>query len=116
MSQHQQGTNFEEILHDLDGGVFAQRIGAALSEVAAGVAYTGRKGQVTISFDLKKLTDIQVQIDHKIKFVAPTQRGKRTDEATTATPMHVGARGRLTLFPESQPSLLPETKDARSDA
>lgn len=104
-AKHPTITNFEEILHDLDGGVFAEKVGRALSDVALGVVTADKKGEVVLKFSVKKITDLQVQIDHTIKYTAPRVKGRLIEENTTATPMHVGSRGRLTLFPESQPPL-----------
>lgn len=99
-------TDFAEILPELDGGVYAAQIGVALSEVAQGVINTGRKGKVTLTFNIKQIAESRsVQIDHAIAYKEPTPKGQRTEDRTTSTPMHVGANGRLTLFPESQPPL-----------
>lgn len=112
-------TNAEQMLNDLDGGVFIAKLGRALSDVALGSVSTLRKGKVTIEFDIKPITEHQVQIDHKVKFTKPTQRGRVIEENTTATPMHVGVGGRLTLFPETQQSLFEageKSRTQRSDA
>lgn len=106
MTTEKKRTEFEEILHDLHGGVFVQKIGIALSDVSEGVCLTGRKGKVTVTFDVKKISDTQVQIDHTVNFTAPKQNGHVAEKDTTATPMYVGARGRLSLFPEAQPDLM----------
>ena len=99
-------TDFVEILPELDGGVFAQQVGVALSEVAQGVVMTGRKGTVSLTFSIKQIAESRsVQIDHAIAYKEPTPKGSRTEDRVTSTPMHVGANGRLTLFPESQPPL-----------
>lgn len=99
-------TDFTELLPEMDGGVLAQQVGIALSEVAAGVINTGRKGHVTIRFNIKRIAESRsVQIDHQLAYEEPTPKGQRTEKRTTSTPMYVGANGRLTLFPESQPPL-----------
>lgn len=109
-------TNAEEILADLDGGVFAQKMGRALSDVARNVVNTGKKGEVVVKFNFKQIGESsQVQCDHTIKYLMPTQRGKVTEENTTATPLHVGANGKLTLFPDTQQRLF-EDKSSRADA
>lgn len=96
-------TNIEQVLADLDGGVFAQKIGRALSDVALGVVINGKAGKVTVTFDMKQIGESsQIEMAHKIAFVKPTDKGKATEENTTKTPLHVGRGGKLTLFPEEQ--------------
>lgn len=96
-------TDFALLLDDLDAGVFKQKIGRALSDAAAGVVATGKKGKVTITLDLAQIADSrQVDVSHKIAHVAPTAKGKFSEENTTKTPLYVGKGGKLSLFPESQ--------------
>lgn len=103
-------TNFEELLPELDGGVFVQKIGRAISDAAVGAVGTGKKATVTVTFTLRQIGESsQVQMDHAIKYVVPRQRGRTVEEDTTATPLHVGPRGRLTLFPEPTP-LFPDKR------
>ena len=110
-------TNIVEVIGDLDAGVFAQKMEHALHAVAEGVVATGKAGKVTITFDIKQIaTSNQVAVKHKLAFVRPTNNGKIAEENTTETPMHVGVRGKLTLFPESQAELFAkaEERDARA--
>lgn len=103
--QHDTTTNIADLLGDLDAGVFAEKIGRALNDVAAGVVANGKAGKVTITLDLKQIADSrQVDVSHKLAYIAPTAKGKRSEENTTSTPLYVGQRGRLTLFPENQTS------------
>jgi hypothetical protein len=98
--------NIVELVDDLDGGVFGQKIEHALHSVAEGVIATGRAGKVTLTFDLKQIANSnQVAMKHKLAFVRPTNNGKTAEENTTETPLYVGVRGKLTLFPESQPDM-----------
>jgi hypothetical protein len=114
MSKSQQ--NIVDVIGDLDAGVFAQKMEAALSDVAAGVVSTGKVGKVTITFDLKQIaTSNQVSVKHKLSYVKPTEKGKVSEENTTETPMHVGVRGKLSLYPESQPDLY-RSDDSRTGA
>lgn len=107
MSEQQQKqqpktTNTEQLLQDLDGGVFAEKIGRALSEAATGTVLTGKRGEVTVTFKLKRIGESsQVECAHAIKYLIPTEKGKITEENTTSTPLHVGQRGALTLFPNA---------------
>lgn len=110
MSQPQT-TNLEQLLSDLDGGVFAQKIATALSDAALAIAHTGKAGSVTITFGMKRIGDSsQVQVDHKLSFVKPTAKGKVSEENTTSTPLYVGARGALTLIPDTQQRLFADSK------
>lgn len=99
-------TNLAEVLDDLNGGVFAQQVGRALSDVALAVVTNGDKkrgGKVTITFDFTRIGEsAQVAVKHSLAFSKPTARGKASEEATTETPMHVNRGGRLTLVPDSQ--------------
>lgn len=99
-------TDFQTMVGDLNAGVFAQQVGRALSDVAAGVVDTGKKGKVTLTFDLKRIGEAaQVNISHKVAFKRPTTRGEATEVTTSDTPMYVGARGVLSLMPGKQLSL-----------
>lgn len=100
------GSNFTDVLPELDAGIFADKINRALSDVALGCVTTGKKGKVVITLDLAQIANSnQVNLEHSLKYVKPTGNGKLTEENTTATPMHVGVGGKLTLFPENQQKL-----------
>ena len=102
----QQTQSVSELLDDLDAGVFAQKVTTAIAEAALGVVHTGKKGKVVIAFDMARIGDAnQVQLTHSLRYIKPTNKGKVTEEDTTSTPLHVGPRGHLTLFPASQQSL-----------
>jgi hypothetical protein len=95
-------TNTAEFIGELNAGVFADQIGHALSEVAAGVVDHSKVGTVTITFTMKQVASShQVSINHKLAYKVPTKRGSRSEDTTLDTPMYVGEGGRLTLFPET---------------
>lgn len=95
-------TNTTEFISDLNAGVFADQIGHALSEVAAGVVETGKVGTVTIIFTMKQIASShQVEINQKLTYRAPTRRGDRSENTVMDTPMYVGEGGQLTLFPRT---------------
>jgi len=101
-----QGTRFTDVLTDLDGSIFADKINRALSDVALGCVLTGKKGKVVITLDMAQIANShQVNLEHSLKYVKPTDNGRVTEENTTATPMHVGFGGKLTLFPDNQEKL-----------
>lgn len=94
-------TDTAEFISELNAGVFAQQIGHALSEVAAGVVDNGKAGSLTLTFSMKQIAgQHQVAINHKLSYKVPTKRGSRSEDTALDTPMYVGEGGRLTLFPE----------------
>lgn len=99
------------LLEDLGAGVFAQKINAAFADAALGVVTTGKKGSITISFELKRIGESnQVACTHAIKYSRPTGKGKISEENSDMTPLHVGVGGKLTLFPETQQPLFGENQ------
>jgi hypothetical protein len=96
-------TSFVDVLTELDAGTFEQKISRAMAECAFGVVETGKTGKIVITLDLKRIaTSNQVTVKHALKFVRPTENGKVTEENATETPLYVGARGRLTVTPDTQ--------------
>lgn len=103
---HVKPTDTTQFLSDLYAGVFNQQIGHALSDVAEGVTNTGKKGKLVLTFDFEKNGDsTQAKVKHRLHYIVPTAKGKRSEEYTTETPMHVGNGGRMTLMPERQNDL-----------
>lgn len=97
------GTDVHGFISELDAGVFEEKLAAALSEVGAAVIQSGGLGRIRIDLAFKQLGNgHQVIVSHKLAFERPTMRGKACEEDTTETPMHVGRRGNLSLFPEDQ--------------
>lgn len=91
-------TDTTDFIQSLNSGVFAQQLGRALSDVAAGVIDHGKEGQVTITLKLKQIAQTnQVNISHKLDFVQPTKRGKKREDTTLDTPMYVTPEG-IQLF------------------
>ncbi|MBG2711033.1 hypothetical protein ACNARU_09640 [Proteus sp. WDL240414] len=109
MSQEDRKTNVPDFLSELDAGVFENKVSVALNDVALGVLNNGGKGKVIIELDIERLSNSmeekRVEITHKLKFTAPTLRGKRTEEDATKTPMYVGKGGKLTIMQEDQGQL-----------
>ncbi|MCG3463090.1 hypothetical protein L7G72_14810 [Xenorhabdus bovienii] len=98
-----------EFISELDGGVFENKLSASLNAVALGVLNNGGKGKVIVEMDISRLNNSieekRIMISHKLKFTAPTPRGKSSEEDTTETPMYVGKGGKLTVMQEDQGSL-----------
>lgn len=115
MTQPDRSTNVADMLGELDAGVFEQKLGRALSEVAMGVVTTGKKGKVVVTLDMAQIANSnQVNLTHSLKYVKPTGNGRVTEENATATPMHVGTGGKLTLFPDTQERLFDKPAAAHS--
>jgi hypothetical protein len=90
-----------ELIANLNAGVFANQMGRALSDVAAGVVEHGKKGKVVITLDISQIGEShQVEILHKLDFLTPTKRGSKREDTALKTPMHVTAEG-LKLFAEN---------------
>ena len=102
-------TDTTTFIGDLDAGVFEQKCGHILSTVAAHVMDHERKGRVVISMDIAKLSSSQVNITHDIAYEHPTMRGKKKENDTTSTPMHVGHGGSMTFFPVNQGQMFTKT-------
>lgn len=106
-----QTTNLLDILPDLQAGVFLSQIEQALSDAALNICVHGDKGKkakVNVEFELSRIGESnQVAVAHTVAFTYPTKRGKKSETATTETPMHVGPRGRMTLLPEAEQGGLP---------
>ncbi|EOI3588446.1 hypothetical protein ACMSYV_000360 [Proteus mirabilis] len=109
MSQEDHKTNVPDFFSELDAGVFENKVSVALNDVALGVLNNGGKGKVIIELDIERLSNSmeekRVEITHKLKFTAPTLRGKRTEDDATKTPMYVGKGGKLTIMQEDQGQL-----------
>lgn len=105
-------TDTSEFIGSLNAGVFAQQVGRALSDVAAGVVEFSKQGEVTLKFKLKQIGQSnQVAITHTLDYVAPTKRGKRREDTTLDTPMYVTANG-LELFQTDPTAQLFKPEDA----
>lgn len=108
-------TDVNEVFGDFDGGVFMEKIGRALSDVAMGCVGHGKKGKVPLSFDVSRIGDSQqVKIDHGISFKVPTKTGSKSEDTTTSTPMYVNKGGKLSLFPEHQGQMFDKKGDVKS--
>lgn len=101
-----QGTNFRELLGELNAGVFEQKLNAALSSCALNVALFGEKnktGEVVMRLKMHRIGEsTQIAMEHTLEFKKPTTRGHATEKDITETPLHVGTGGRLTVTPDNQ--------------
>ncbi len=91
-------TDTSEFINSLNAGVFADQVGRAISDVAAGVVDHGKKGKVVISLELSRIGESnQVKINHKLDYTAPTKRGSKREDTALDTPMYVTPDG-VVLF------------------
>lgn len=105
-------TDTTEFLGSLNAGVFAQQVGRALSDVAAGVVDHGKKGKVVLTFELSQIGESnQVKINHKLDFAQPTKRGTKREDTALDTPMYVTANG-IELFQNDPTAQLFSKQDA----
>lgn len=102
-------TDAQQFVADLGGGTFASQLGAAISMVAQGAVQHGKKGQIKVTLDIARIGDsTQVEIAHTLAFVEPTAKGKRAEDTTSKTPMHLNASGDVTLFANHTSQLFSE--------
>lgn len=105
-------TDTAEFINSLNASVFAQQVGRALSDVAAGVVDHGKPGEVTLKFKLKQIGQSnQVAVSHTLDYVQPTKRGKKREDTTLDTPLYVTANG-LELFQTDPTAQLFSREDA----
>jgi hypothetical protein len=97
-------TDVPALISDLDGGMFERMLSQALSEAAAAAVDHAKPGEVSIKIKIEQIPGThQVRLQHDLKYVKPTSMGKSSEETTSATVLHVGRYGALSL---AQPSLL----------
>lgn len=109
---NQRGTDLPDFINDLDGGVFAEKVSRALSDVAGGVIDTDKNGEVTLKFKLGRIgNSYRVGIKHTLTYKVPERNGNYSQENTTESVMHVNRGGRMSVFPEDQGQLLTRTGD-----
>lgn len=105
-------TDTTEFINSLNAGVFADQVGRALSDVAAGVIEHGKQGEITLKFKLKQIGQSnQVAVTHTLDFVQPTKRGKRREDTTLDTPLYVTPDG-VVLFQTNPTDQLFKREDA----
>ena len=106
MSQPNRVTDLPEFVNDLDGGVFAEKVARALSDVAAGVIDHDDKGELTLKFKLQRVgNSYRVGIKHQLTYKVPEANGSYSQNNETESVMHVNPGGRMTMFPENQNQL-----------
>lgn len=103
MSNSNRGTDLPQFINDLDGGVFAEKVARALSDVAAGVIDYDDKGELNIKLKLARIgNSYRVAVKHALTYKVPEANGSYSQENTTESVMHVNTGGRMSMFPENQ--------------
>lgn len=106
-SSNSAATDVSQFLAELDGGHFERMLSIAMSESAAAAVDHQKKAVVTLQLSFEPIKGThQVQVEHKLSFSRPTLEGKRSEEATRNTPMHVGKYGALSVQPPNQLAFL----------
>jgi len=110
-----QPTDLDKFMHDLDAGIFHEKVSELLSQVAGAVIdisdFIGNgktKGAVTLKFELQRIGEsYQVSVAHEIGYSMPTRYGAKTEKELKVTPMHVGKGGCMTFMPGVDAEMLP---------
>jgi hypothetical protein len=96
-------TDISEFLSDLDAGRFEKVLSAALSISASNAVDNAKKASVTLKIEIEPIPGTaQVHVHHTVSYSHPTTDGKRSEEQSRSTPMHVGKGGALSLTPANQ--------------
>ena len=99
-------TEVTEFIDELGAGVFAQKLGAILSEAAGATILFGDKGKkatIGINLTMQRVGENdQVIVSHKLSKSIPTKRGKKGEEDLTETPFFVGKGGVLSINPPKE--------------
>jgi len=107
--QHQPRENMRnniDLLNELDAGICADKISAAIKDIGLAAVHTGKTGKLTIELSFKRYGNTrQCEIAHKIKTDEPTETGKRSEEDTKTTPVFVHTDGVVSIFAEDQKDL-----------
>jgi hypothetical protein len=94
-------TNVNDFLGELNAGILISQLGLTLSEAALATVLHGKgnkKGKVTLELSFSQIGENdQVVVSTKLSKSVPTQRGKKSEENVTDTPMFVGKGGVLTI-------------------
>lgn len=93
-------TNVQDFIASLGAGTVEKKLGMLLSMVAEGTVLHGagkKTGKVTIDLTLQQVgVNSQVTVVSKVTHSTPTPHGKKSEDDTTMSVMHVGKGGKLT--------------------
>lgn len=109
-------TDTLEVLQDLDGGVFLEKLNRALTEAAGGAIDQTVQAKVNISFTLKPIgATAQVHVHHDLDYTVPTPNGTVQEKDKTATVMQVHTGGKLSFEAENQVPMFDRKGEIRSE-
>lgn len=98
--------SFDDLLRQLDSGVFANQVIDALKAAALGSVDNGKKGSVTLVFEFVRIGEGSgVQINHKLKRLTPTLHGRIVEEFSRTTHAYIDDAGYLSVSPLNQEDL-----------
>lgn len=103
-----------EFIGELDAGVFEEKLTRILGDTAMAAMVNSKEGEVTVKFKIKPMSQSQANVSHTIEFKAPTKNGKKSETNTTATLLYVGAKGKMSLFPENQTQMFDKKGSAQT--
>ena len=96
-------TDVGEFFSDLEAGIFEQKLGRSLSEVAQGVIATKKGGKVVITLSITPIgASQQVKVASKLDYKIPTNSGSMSEDMSADTPLYVGVNGQMTMFSKDQ--------------
>jgi len=98
--------DFTLTMQELDAGIFASKLSAAIKEAALGTITHSKQGKVTLTFTMKRIGESnQLMLAHKMSYSQPTARGSRGEESETSTALYVAGNGAVSVMPDTQDSL-----------
>ena len=102
-------TDHNQFIDDINGGVFAQQLGLAISKVASAVVDNEKKGEINIKLKLSKgVGKNSLTIEHKLTSIAPLEDGRKAEDHEGKTSMYVNKDGDVTLFANHTKQLFEE--------
>ncbi|EXB47257.1 hypothetical protein J522_1908 [Acinetobacter baumannii 146457] len=102
-------TDHNQFIDDIDGGVFAQQLGYAISEVASAAVDNNGKGEINVKIKFSKGVGANsVTIEHKLTSNTPLPDGNKIENHGAKTSMHVNKDGDVSLFANHTKQLFEE--------
>lgn len=106
MSDQPQPTDINELLINLEDGTWKQQLETAISLVAQSVVEHRKAGRVTFILNIKTTKmPTRLNVEHEIKYLEPTAKGKLNEGNKKQTQMYLNKEGDVTLQPRDQKQL-----------
>jgi hypothetical protein len=100
-----------QLLNELEAGLLSAKLTQIMKETALGVAEHGKKGQVTLTFDFKRIGEtMQLALSHKIGYKRPTKKGMAAGHDGDLTAVYCNGNGDLSIMPHNQTELFTKEK------